>query len=123
MNERKSLSEALESANLPQEALLVIQGGVGRTTPEPEKLVKPKSPAVAKGNKSREPAEPVANMPTPTRGLVSLSVRVQSKLADHLLKVAFGRKLQRTAPFTQQDIVTEAVLQWLDRNGYAFGEE
>jgi hypothetical protein len=52
------------------------------------------------------------------RRLVALCIRVRSDLADRLIKVAFERKLQRKAPFSQQDIATQALTQWLRRGGY-----
>ncbi len=72
----------------------------------------------------RERGRPAAELAdSAPRGLVSLSVRVQASLADCLLKVAFERRLQRQRPHSQQDIVTQAVRQWLKRNGYPTGEE
>lgn len=72
----------------------------------------------------RETGRPAVEPPGPApRGLVSLSVRVQASLAECLLKVAFERRLQRQRPHSQQDIVTQAVRQWLKRNGYPTGEE
>lgn len=89
----------------------VREGGEQREPP-----VEPRAPRET-GRPAAEPEDPAP------RGLVSLSVRVQASLADCLLKVAFERRLQRQRPHSQQDIVTQAVRQWLKRNGYPTGEE
>lgn len=130
MNQRKSLAQALQTADLPPEALAVIKEGAVRPVearrpvlaPEPEPERRP--PAIT---------QPPQRLPSPIevevpdeavkRGLVPLSVRVNADLSDFLLRVSFERKLQRRQPYSQQDIVTQAVLQWLKRNGYAFGEK
>lgn len=130
MNQRRSLSQALQTAELPAEALALIREGSPRPVedrqPAPEPIeVEPRA-APARVNRPvfvREPAQPEAESENPApRGLVSLSVRVNSALADTLLKVAFERKLQRRHPFSQQDIVTQAVNQWLRKNGYEEGK-
>lgn len=121
------MSQALQTADLPLEALAVIEAGKVRPIREGASTVlrgEERSPPIA------EPPREVTKEPIsiglpqlPPRGLVPLSVRVQASLADCLLKVAFERRLQRQAPHSQQDIVTQAVRQWLKRNGYATGEE
>jgi len=110
----------LPTAELPPEAWAVIKEGSpqpAEATQRTLELAKPKPP----------PPKPVRDSSTETdldgegslgRALVPLSVRIQSALADRLLKVAFERKMQRKAPFSQQDIVTQAVTQWLRRGGY-----
>ncbi len=119
---------------MPVEALAVIEAGKVRPILERSS---PSRSADGAGGEDREErvslVEPgvlretgrpaVGPMEPASRGLVSLSVRVQASLADCLLKVAFERRLQRQRPHSQQDIVTQAVRQWLKRNGYPTGEE
>jgi len=50
--------------------------------------------------------------------IVSMTFRLPASLAGRLVGVATERKLQRERPFTQQDIVSEALRQWFARNGY-----
>jgi hypothetical protein len=50
--------------------------------------------------------------------IVSMTFRLPAPLAGQLVGVATERKLQRERPFTQQDIVCEALHQWFMRNGY-----
>lgn len=118
MTQRRSLSESLPMAELSPEAWAIIKQGSPQPAVEsrtPLEVAKPKPPPP---KPVREPAAEPEGEETKARGLVPLSVRVQAELADTLLKVAFDRKLQRKAPFSQQDIVTQAVTQWLRRGGY-----
>ena len=133
-SQRRSLSQALQNADLPVEALAVIEAGKVRPIRERSS---PSRSADGAGGEDREEREspvetsvlretrrPAVEPPgLSPRGLVSLSVRVQASLAECLLKVAFERRLQRQRPHSQQDIVTQAVRQWLKRNGYPTGEE
>ena len=50
--------------------------------------------------------------------IVSMTFRLPAPLAGQLVGVATERKLQRERPFTQQDIVVEALRQWFMRNSY-----
>lgn len=131
MNQRRSLSQALQTAELPAEALALIREGSPRPledrqpAPEPTAVEARAAPArVTRPAPVREAVLPDAESENPApRGLVSLSVRVNSALADTLLKIAFERKLQRRHPFSQQDIVTQAVNQWLRKNGHSLPED
>jgi hypothetical protein len=49
---------------------------------------------------------------------VTLSIRVPMDIPASLLRVSTDRKLNHQQPATQQEIVTEAIYQWLKRNGY-----
>ena len=45
-----------------------------------------------------------------------MTFRVPADLPEALLRASMARKLRRLKPWTQQDIVTEAVREWLERN-------
>lgn len=49
-------------------------------------------------------------------GKVSLSVRIPAELAHRLAAAAAARRLSRTTPSSQQEIVVQAVGEWLKRN-------
>lgn len=51
--------------------------------------------------------------------IVSMTFRLPAPLSAQLVTVASERKLHRERPFTQQDIVCEALRQWFVRNGYS----
>jgi hypothetical protein len=62
--------------------------------------------------REREP-EPIAS-----NALVSMTFRVPSDLPSALVRASADRKAKRIRPFTQQEIVADALGQWLKRNGY-----
>lgn len=128
MNQRKSLADTLQTVDLPPEALAVIKEGSVRSI-EARRMPLVSEPIPEASNVqapqiSRVRPPKVVDIPEDAvkRGLVPLSVRIQADLSDFLLRVAFERKLQRKEPYSQQDIVTEAVTQWLRKHGYAFEE-
>ena len=107
------------------EALAIIQQG----TPKPQTQnptvavdsIKVHSPALPrqiegiersakpKTDKGREP-ESVA--------IVSATFRLPASIPAALLKASSERKMKKTRPFTQQDIVADALTTWLQKNGY-----
>lgn len=51
-------------------------------------------------------------------GTVSITVRLPADIPARLLRVSTERKLNRIRPWTQQEIMAEALAQWLSKNGY-----
>ena len=47
-----------------------------------------------------------------------MSIRVPAGLMEALLRAASERKIKRQRPFTQQEIVADALSTWLKRGGY-----
>jgi len=47
-----------------------------------------------------------------------MTFRLPAELPDALLRASMDRKLRHVAPWTQQDIVAEALEAWLNRRGY-----
>ena len=84
-----------------------ISSGDDSQEKEANKAVKPKA------QKEKDP-EPMAS-----NALVSMTFRVPAELPGTLLRASADRKARRIRPFTQQEIMTEALSQWLKRNGYA----
>jgi hypothetical protein len=50
--------------------------------------------------------------------LVSVNYRLPAAIPTALLKASSDRKLRKTKPYTQQDIVGEALAEWLKKHGY-----
>jgi hypothetical protein len=50
--------------------------------------------------------------------LTSMNFRVPAAIPAALLKASSERKIKKSRPFTQQDIVAEALASWLKKNGY-----
>lgn len=51
-------------------------------------------------------------------GVMSLNTRISAEISTALLTASMQRKIQRQSPFTQQDIVAEALTDWLKKAGY-----
>ena len=97
MTKRRSLDDALT----PEENAFLVAGAAEskKTAPPAAEPVKPKPPAV--------PATP---------GLVALNLQIQPTIMAALLRASSERKIQRIKPYTQRDIVSEAVTAWLKEN-------
>jgi hypothetical protein len=126
------MSQSLGTAQLSREAASFLRGGdggavvgspaasgsvtpaveaaAGITPPEPKPKVA--RPTVVP-DAPRKPVVPPP--PAASSGLVSLTFRLPSSLAEALLRVSLERKLRKEKPFAQQDIVAEALREWLER--------
>ena len=116
---RRSMNAALQTANLPPEALALIQEG----TPKPIRSVAPapstveeESPNRPRSRKDRLPREKPASIPV-QRPVVAMTVRIAKELTDALLRVSVERRLRGQEPHTQQEMVAEAIGEWLERRG------
>ena len=122
MNPR-TLSVALQTTNLDPEAVAFVQAGqskpraelheVAPVPREPPPVPEPITPGRPEPPGLHWNGEPAAD---PEAGLMTLSVRVPRSLPSSLLLASVDRKLKRQRPWTQQDIVAEAVREWLERN-------
>lgn len=114
--ERRSLKDALsEQAKrfLEPEGTLREKRG-SRPPPEPDEPNPPPAPE----HPTHMTVKPSPNLSVVVPAIVSMTFRLPAPLAGQLVGVASERKLQREKPFTQQDIVVEALRQWFLRNGY-----
>ena len=124
---RRTLGEALRTANLSPEAKAFLSPG------SPEPLAKPCSPAIPVPSIPVTPSAPtpapefappsrvLESQPAPLPGtgaLVSMTFRVPAEIPSALVRASAERKVRRQRPFTQQEIVAEAVQQWLRSNGF-----
>ena len=64
------------------------------------------------------PAPATLNPQFTMPGVMSLNTRVSAELGTALLTASMQRKIQRLHPFTQQDIVGEALTEWLLKRGF-----
>jgi hypothetical protein len=120
---RRTLEAALLTPEVTPEALAIIEGG----KPKPASAVSPviatstqKLPATAQ--LPRVTTQAVKLKPEKERGpepsFVSMTVRVPASIPPTLLKASSERKMKKIRPYTQQDIVAEALTGWLQKNGY-----
>jgi hypothetical protein len=109
--QRRSLIESLA-----EEERAFVEAGKPRST---RKTVPPVKQQIA----SEE--QPVQKKPAPKRSpqttavppaLVSQTYRLPADLVRELTKAAVFRKLDRTVPWSQQDIVAEAIRDWLEKH-------
>ena len=125
---RRGMKEALHSGQLGEEALAFVSGTSSRPLPaQPpvstkESAAGPPDDAVAgDGPKASEdqdcsPWKPPPPLPGVIPGVVSLTFRLPASIAYRLASMSAERKLRRERPFSQQDIVADALLRWLDRH-------
>ena len=104
MKSRRPMNAALETVELPAEALSLIRQG----TPQPQ---------IAQAAPPPEPKRPKPE-PMPNAGLAFLSFRLPPEIAQALLTASLDRKLKRLRPWTQQEIAAEAISTWLRKQGY-----
>lgn len=86
------------------------RGGVLETAPSAEKL----SSRTSRTKTGRERDEESMHGPA----LVALSVRIPANLSVALLRASTERRIQGLKPFRQQEMVAEALGQWLKKNGF-----
>ncbi len=103
------MGEALQTGKLEDEALAFVTGSPTRPN-APQPLVPTSEPR----NDSH-----LTTSPPPIAATVSMSFRLPARLAARLVEVAVQRKLQRARPFSQQDIVAEALAAWFRSHGFS----
>ncbi|WP_395745102.1 hypothetical protein [Prosthecobacter sp.] len=128
MVKRRSLDDALS----PEEQAFLNKGmpaepmSKAKPKPKPKQTTRKEEPPMAKPALKQE-FIPQAPMPAPAigagqsftmAGVVSLNVRIEPEISTALLRASMERKIQRLDPFTQRDIVAEALALWLKANGY-----
>jgi hypothetical protein len=100
MAERRSMANALSPEKV---AFLRGESPPPRQVPE-EPPPEPKAPRVS---------------PAPTgRERVTVTVRLEPEVVEALSQASAQRKLKRLEPYTQQDIIGEALKRWLQHAGF-----
>lgn len=125
------MSAALKTAELTGEALAFVRQGTPKpqvvsAPPQMEAMITP-PPAAEVAPSSREEEEPTTERQPQSRPkvaaktiaqpepLVNLSFRVPTSLHNALKRASFEREMGREEPWTQQDIVAEAIAAWLKK--------
>ncbi len=111
---RRTMGEALMTEGFSREALAFVGGETGtaimaRAVPEnaetqPRKQVPPAT---------NRPTRNRTNAATAPDSTVSMTFRLPADLPSRLIQISAERKVRREAPFSQQDIVAEALREWL----------
>ncbi len=125
MVKRRSFEDGLSA---DQEAFLK-QGRVAPAAPKPKPKPRSKPQPKKEEPKMSKPAlkpkiiekfsavPPAAPSPAPAMW-GNLSVRIDQRIAAAILRAVTERKIEGIVPTTQQDIVAEAMVDWLKKNGY-----
>ena len=125
------MTDALQPRTPSPEALAIISQGEPKpqsqtsllATAKPEKALEQSGGGVAPAKATVEPPAPAkARVQKPnTEDVVSFvpfSCRVPASIPPSLLRASADRKAKRIRPYTHQDIVAEALTDWLLKNGY-----
>ena len=123
-NPRRSLSAALTS-NLSAEALAFVQAGTPKPATETPavanqaevKAVPPQVPEVPVLKPARVKTPKAEVLPATSVGLVSMSVRLPPEIPEGLIRASAERKIKKEKPWTQQEIIAEALSEWLQKHG------
>ena len=126
---RRTLSQALRTDDLSAEARAFLKP-TGRPPTPPTVGVVP-TPIVREVSRStalspvcadtaHDDSPPLARPidPLPPAGPVSMTFRLAPEIPVALLRASVERKVRQQRPFTQQEIVTEAIKHWLKVNGF-----
>jgi hypothetical protein len=105
MAERRSMSDALS----PEKVAFL------RGEPEEESPRTPERSTPQRGTveKLQRPLPPSAG-----RGRITVTVRLEPDVAEALSQASAERKMKRLEPYTQQDIIGDALKQWLREAGF-----
>ncbi len=142
---RRSMSEALRTGDLPAQAFALIKEGAPKSQGETRTLAlspprvntapteslaetgddgqtitegdAPRVATAVRAAKTR-PARETEPEPVAATVSASMTVRLPAEIPTRLLRAATDRKIGKLRPCTQQDIVAEALAQWLKKNGY-----
>ncbi|MHC1767495.1 MAG: hypothetical protein AB9869_24980 [Verrucomicrobiia bacterium] len=122
---RRTLSAALQTSNLSEAALDFVKAGTATSSVDPlaTAVVPPKPAAVEEPRPAADTVKRRLRINDDGEGeaeagLVSLTVRVPRIVPPGLLLASVDRKLKRRRPWTQQEIVAEALTHWLQEHGY-----
>ena len=115
MVKRRTLGEGLTPE---QEAFLYGTPPASKPKPEPKpkKEKKPMGqPALKKDFVQTPPIEAITLPPVQT-GMVGLNTRIEPAISNALLRASVDRKIQRRVRAGVQDIVNEALTEWLKKS-------
>ena len=126
MVKRRSFDDAMTA----DEEVFFKQGrakpAAGKPKPKstPKSQPKQEEPKMSKPALKRHVAEefPTAIIPPEPAAaplkISNLSVRIDSRIAASLLRAMTERRIEGATPATQQDIVADAMVDWLKKHGY-----
>jgi hypothetical protein len=134
MMPRRNMSQALQTDNQwGEDAAAFLRAATPKPALPPEAPKSAEPPAAAEASPSvvavavpkpeapppaRKPARPKPAEFAPSGGLVSMTFRVPAEIPAGLIRASADRKLRREPSASQQEIVAEALIEWLGRHHY-----
>lgn len=96
----------------------VSQAPEASTDVEDAPVIPPKAKPKAKPAPSKAEEKPKKEKAAPPKEerLVVMNTRIPESLSRDLFRASMERKLDKIEPYTQQDIVAEALRAWLKKN-------
>jgi len=108
------MGEALMAEGFSRDALAFVSGVAGT---EPTALAVPARvetlPRKRSSPATNRPARDRTNAAPTSDSTVSMTFRLPADLPGRLIQISAERKVRREAPFSQQDIVAQALREWL----------
>jgi hypothetical protein len=89
-------------------------------SPEKVAFLRGESPPLRQAAEE-QPPDPKAQRVSPApagRERVTVTVRLEPEVVEALSQASAQRKFKRLEPYTQQDIIGEALKQWLQQAGF-----
>ena len=124
MVKRRSLDDALT----PEEQEFMERGTAKKPKSKPNPKKRKESPPMARAALKDEfiniipqppaPPQELPRVPPVAPGLVNLTTRVHPALNAALIRASMDRRMERRERGTMQDIVAEALTEWLKKAGY-----
>jgi hypothetical protein len=115
MAERRSMTNALSP-----EKVAFLRGEPEEVPPSAPERSTPQRSTSQRSTPQRSTVEKVQRSlpPQPGRGRVTVTVRLEPDVAEALSQASAERKMKRLEPYTQQDIIGDALKQWLQDAGF-----
>lgn len=85
---------------------------------EPVNFSRPRDQLPRHASASGQPRNGNSSVRVTPIGLIPITVRLRPEIAGALKRVSLERQLTGEAPFTQQDLVEQALEPWLRSEGY-----
>ncbi len=122
---RRTMCEALQTGKRSDEAVAFVTGATKPSNNERRSPVQ--QPGLSATAESKTPTNPgclisqtnnlptalAGDLPGSVPGTVSMTFRLPADLSARLIRVSAERKVRRERPFSQQDIIIEALTEWL----------
>lgn len=108
------MGEALMTEGFSRDALAFVSGQASTSPTPPAALTRTATlPRRRTSSATDRPAQDRPNAAPAPDSMVSMTFRLPADLPGRLIQVSAERKIRREEPFSQQDIVAEALREWM----------